>query len=263
MAPLTEGHNASITDVVPELDRLAADVMADWKVPGAAVTVVGSGMNRRSVLKSAAVALLPGLAPRAFAADTVGGAASRPRSSRVRPGDPAWPPATDWERLRQQVGGRLIAVQSPLRRCRDDPVGLACDDVFAGLQNPYYVADEVGLTQTAGWLNAWTSQPSVYAVAAKTTGDVVAGVNFAREHNLRLVVKGVGHSYLGTSNAPDSLMIWTRHMDAITLHDAFVPHGCAAVQPAQPAVTVGPGAIWIHLYNAVTTHGGRYVQGGD
>ena len=263
MAPLTEGHNASIADFVPELDRLAADVMADWKVPGAAVTVVGSGMNRRSVLKSAAVALLPGLAPRAFAAATVGGAASKPRSSRVRPGDPAWPAATDWERLRQQVGGRLIAVQSPLRRCRDDPVGLACDDVFAGLQNPYYVADEVGLTQTAGWLNAWTSQPSIYAVAAKTTGDVVAGVNFAREHNLRLVVKGVGHSYLGTSNAPDSLMIWTRHMDAITLHDAFVPHGCAAVQPAQPAVTVGPGAIWIHLYNAVTTHGGRYIQGGD
>ena len=173
MAPVTEGHNASIVEFVPELDRLAADVMADWKVPGAAVTVVGSGMNRRSVLKSAAVALLPGLAPRAFAAATVGGAASKPRSSRVRPGDPAWPAATDWERLRQQVGGRLIAVQSPLRRCRDDPVGLACDDVFAGLRNPYYVADEVGLTQTAGWLNAWTSQPSVYAVAAKTTGDVV------------------------------------------------------------------------------------------
>jgi hypothetical protein len=32
MAPLTEEHNASIADFVPELDRLAANVMADWKV---------------------------------------------------------------------------------------------------------------------------------------------------------------------------------------------------------------------------------------
>ena len=30
-----------------------------------------------------------------------------------------------------------------------------------------------------------------------TTDDVVAAVNFARAHNLRLVVKGGAHSYLG------------------------------------------------------------------
>ena len=48
-------------------------------------------------------------------------------------------------------------------------------------------------------------RPSVYAVAARHVQDVVAAVDFAREHNLRLVVKGGGHSYLGTSNAPDSL----------------------------------------------------------
>jgi CubicO group peptidase (beta-lactamase class C family) len=43
MAPLTEGHNTSIGEFVPELDRLAADVMADWKVPGAALAVVQDG----------------------------------------------------------------------------------------------------------------------------------------------------------------------------------------------------------------------------
>jgi FAD/FMN-containing dehydrogenase len=220
-------------------------------------------MNRRRLLKSAAAAaLLPATAPQTFAAAAANVEASNPRSSRVRPGDPAWPTKAGWERLNSDVGGRLIEVQWPLRPCRDDPAGLSCDDVFAGLRNPYYIADQVGLTQTAGWLDAWFSQPSVYGIAAKTTGDVVAGINFAREHNLRLVIKGVGHSYLGTSNAPDSLLIWTRPMDAITLHDAFVPQGCVEGQPAQPAVTVGPGAIWMHLYNAVTTRGGRYVQGG-
>ena len=104
------------------------------------------------------------------------------------------------------------------------------------------------------------SAPSVYAVAAKNAADVAAAVDFAREHNLRLVVKGGGHSYLGTSNAPDSLLIWTRAMNDIALHDDFVPRGCNT--PPQPAVSVGAGAIWLHVYDAVTTKAGRYVQGG-
>ena len=56
--------------------------------------------------------------------------------------------------------------------------------------------------------------------------NVVAAIDFARDKNLRLVVKGTGHSYLGTSNAPDSLLVWTRAMNKVTLHDAFKPQGC-------------------------------------
>ena len=75
--------------------------------------------------------------------------------------------------------------------------------IFEGLRNPYYLGDEIGLTQSLGWVDAWTSRPSAYAVAAQMTDDVVAAVNFARENNLRLVVKGGGHSYQGTSNAAE------------------------------------------------------------
>ena len=95
----------------------------------------------------------------------------------------------------------------------------------------------------------------------RRTAHVVAAVDFAREHHLRLVIKGGGHSYLGTSNAPDSLLIWTRAMNRIELHDAFVAHGCDGAAP-QPAVSVGAGAIWMQVYDAVTTRAGRYVQGG-
>src|SRR5438128_7856629 len=94
------------------------------------------------------------------------------------------------------------------------------------------------------------------------TEDVVAAVNFARENNLRLVVKGGGHSYQGTSNASDSLLIWTRAMNKITQEDAFVGKGCDGKQAPQPAVIVGAGAIWMQAYDAVTTKAGRYVQGG-
>ncbi|HYM27723.1 MAG TPA: FAD-binding oxidoreductase, partial [Steroidobacteraceae bacterium] len=116
--------------------------------------------------------------------------------------------------------------------------------------------------QVSGWLDAWTPAPSAYAVRARHAADVAAAVNFARDHRLRLVVKGGGHSYLGTSSAPDSLLIWTRAMNEVVLHDAFVGQGCqGAVEPAA-AVSTGAGALWIDLYHAVTTNGGRYVQGG-
>src|SRR6185503_20693089 len=36
-------QHAPIAELVPELDRLAVDVMADWKVPGAALAVVQDG----------------------------------------------------------------------------------------------------------------------------------------------------------------------------------------------------------------------------
>jgi CubicO group peptidase (beta-lactamase class C family) len=36
-------QHAPITELVPELDRLAVDAMADWKVPGAAIAVVQDG----------------------------------------------------------------------------------------------------------------------------------------------------------------------------------------------------------------------------
>lgn len=48
----------------------------------------------------------------------------------------------------------------------------------------------------------------------------------------------------------------------IELHDGFIPQGDEDRQSARPAVTVGAGAIWMHVYEAVTTRGGRYVQGG-
>ncbi|HEX3993475.1 MAG TPA: FAD-dependent oxidoreductase [Acetobacteraceae bacterium] len=161
--------------------------------------------------------------------------------------------------MNRDTNGRLSKIRSPLRACEDTPEGAACREVFRELKNPYYIGDDPALTQTTGWADAWTSQPGIYAVAAETAQDVAAAVNFARENNVRLVVRGGGHSYLGTSSAPDSLLIWTRHINAITLHDAFTPQGC---QTPHRAVSIGSGAIWMHTYNAVTTKGGRYVQGG-
>jgi FAD/FMN-containing dehydrogenase len=220
-------------------------------------------MKRRDLLKAAlAIPFLPSLLSGVPAMAQATAMLPRRFRSRVRPGEPGWPSAARWDRLKRDVGGRLLKLESPFAGCGSTAAGAACDEALKHLGNPFYLGDQPALTQTSGWVDAWTSQPSAYAVAAEGTADVVAAVNFAREHHLRLVVKGGGHSYQGTSDAPDSLLVWTRHMNDVSLHDAFVGQGCAGTQAPQPAVTVGAGAMWIDAYDAVTTRGGRYVQGG-
>ncbi|MFC5461943.1 FAD-dependent oxidoreductase [Massilia niabensis] len=215
-------------------------------------------MKRRELLKaSMAAALLS-----AGNAGLAGAAQAQPgRYARVRPGDAGWPGQGAWEQLRRDTGGSLRRVEPAFTACAANPVSPACADMLEQLANPYFIGDHPAMTQTSGWQDAWLSRPSAYAVRARNAADVSAAVRFASRHRLRLVVKGGGHSYLGTSNAPDSLLVWTRAMNDAVLHQAFVPAGGNSAD-ALPAVSLGAGAMWSDAYAAVTTRGGRYVQGG-
>src|SRR6266478_4624413 len=211
-------------------------------------------MHRRTFLKSCSLTALQPLWPRAIFA---GSASGLQRSARA-----GWPSDAAWKQLNEAVGGNLVSIDPPFAACGQASGSAACTNLFENIKNPYDVGDHPGLTQTLGWVDAWTSQPSAYAVAARNANDIAAAVSFARKNNLRLAVKGGGHSYQGTSNAADSLLIWTRHMNDISIQNAFVPQGCEGAHPPQRAVTLGAGTIWMQAYEAVTTRGGAYVQGG-
>jgi hypothetical protein len=198
--------------------------------------------RRRRVLGAGLALAVTSVLPRAQTNST---------SRYVQPDTQGWPDASQWAQLKEAVDGRLSQVTLP---DLSDPATQKL------LTNPFYIGEQAGLTQNSGWLDAWQSSPSAYVVAAESAADVAAAVAFARRHNVRLVVKGGGHSYLGTSNAPGSLLIWTRPMNTITIQDAFSPQG-ASVAPV-PAVSVGAGCIWLDVYQAVTSGNGRYVQGG-
>ena len=117
-------------------------------------------MHRRRVLKViAGLPIAGGLFGRA--------ARGAPQAlSRVRPGNPGWPSEEQWEGLGRGLQGELIKVQSPLTQCVGAQAD-ACAALFKEFKNPYFLGDEVGLTQSLGWVGAWTSRPSVYAVAAR------------------------------------------------------------------------------------------------
>jgi FAD/FMN-containing dehydrogenase len=214
-------------------------------------------MNRRSLLASSLA--LPLLGQTLMAASSAAAEKGALRA-RVRPGERGWPSPSEWRKLKKRVGGRLEVPRSPFLDCQSG--NGSCQEALEHLKNPFYIGDQLALTQTSGWASAWSSQPSAFAVIAAGTDDVVAAVNFAREHRLRLVVKGGGHSYQGTSQAPDSLLIWTRPMNAVVMHEAFVAQGCGGKREPQAAVSIEAGAMWIDAYDAVTTRAGRYVQGG-
>lgn len=198
-------------------------------------------LNRRQILQAAAV--LGGVAVTGAGCSSTSG----------------WPSSSLWDELREKVGGRLIRPTSPLAACFADAESAACTDAMARMQNPFYLEDEAGATQTKGWLKAWATAVTPYAVAATSASDVAAAVEFARENDVKLVIKGTGHDYLGRSSAPDSLLVWTHNMRDVDYSDNFVVDG--GTGPGVPALTVQAGARWLEAY-AAATEVGRYVQGG-
>jgi hypothetical protein len=108
-------------------------------------------MNRRGLLQRAAVTIPFVSGVWSWLLGPTRGRAAVRSHARVRPGDPAWPSQASWDRLSQDVGGRLIKVRSPLAACAAAPSSPACAQLFKDLKNPYYLGEEVGLTQFA-WL---------------------------------------------------------------------------------------------------------------
>lgn len=202
-----------------------------------------SGLHRRSFL---------GLLGAAVAA----AALPLPTAGAVpAPARKGWPGAEAWAGLRRQVGRRLIRPRQPW-------AGLGPGAIPARLLNPWYLEEQPGATQSTGMYRAWNSTASSYAIAARTTSDLVAGVDFARENGVRLVVKGTGHDYYGRSCGPrESLLLWTHHMRGITVHDRFVPEGAPAGTPPVKAVTTTAGNRWLEAYQAASA-AGLYIQGG-
>ncbi len=225
-------------------------------MPGAGAEVYGAPMRLTVFFASAllgAACRTPSAAPSA--------ANARP-ACRCAPEAPCWPEPVAWQALAAHLTGKLEQPASPTADCRTDAAGPGCLAALGTLEDPFSIQEQAGATESTGWLGAWTSAPSAYAVAAENVSDIAAAVAFAHQHHLRLVVKGAGHDYLGRSSAPGSLLVWTHRMRSIAIDDAFVPAGCPGTEAGVPAVSVQAGARWGEVYEAVAVKHGRYVQGG-
>lgn len=104
----------------------------------------------------------------------------------------------------------------------------------------------------------------VYAVNVSKAEHVVAGINYAREHNLRLAIKMTGHDLIGRSTGYGSLEIWLRHLqNGITFEEVYRPtNSCAATMWTGGAMKIEGGYRWADVYPLARANKVVVVGGG-
>ncbi|KAH7309863.1 hypothetical protein B0I35DRAFT_359211 [Stachybotrys elegans] len=152
-------------------------------------------------------------------------------------GDACWPGTVEWNRLNATVGGNLRLHVPPESVCHDTfdgPLGslatyneTACQQVSANYANEEWTVEQ-DATLLWKYFTNHTCPPTIdpgspctlgyYGVIildAHTKHHVKAGIDFARRHDLRLVVRNTGHDFIGRSTGWGSLIIRTQAMQGV------------------------------------------------
>ncbi|KAK4212636.1 6-hydroxy-D-nicotine oxidase [Rhypophila decipiens] len=206
---------------------------------------------------------------------------------KIQSGDSEWPSESLWARFNTSVNGTLL---------KPHPVALACYP-----QTDYYSKDTCSylvnnasstrffLDDPVNSLTTWAQGGSclqmldttgrtcnqqgtpTYVVNASSVAHIQAAVNFARNHNLRLVIKGTGHDFHAKSSGSGSLSVWTHFLKSMT-------YLCRSSlrDYTGPVVRIGAGVEAWEAYNfmlaknitfaapleASVGHGGGWTLGG-
>lgn len=152
---------------------------------------------------------------------------------RCFPGDACWPTESDWKALNQSVNGQLVATV---------PIGSVChgDETYeakecANLKEAWHVpethCETSGSVLTPFFANQ-SCDPFLprhsqcvigtyiqYAVDVSQISDVQSALEFAKEKNLRFVIRNTGHDYFGKSTGAGGLGVWTHHLKSFEVLD--------------------------------------------
>ncbi|KDQ32785.1 hypothetical protein PLEOSDRAFT_1091202 [Pleurotus ostreatus PC15] len=207
-----------------------------------------------------------------------------PQKCRTYPGDPSWPEPHVWDELNKTVDGLLI---------RSRPVAIAChhphfdeeqcNEVRKQWHSPQYLEKSSSAIQTPLFANKSCdpfSEPDApcaigshvaYSVKVASPAHVISTVKFAKEHNLRFVVRNTGHDYMGKSTGSQALAVWMGHLRLTEWFDDYEGSNYRG-----PAVKMQAGVPVEQTYEEANTRGlvvvsgvcptvgfsGGYIQGG-
>ncbi|KAF2639858.1 FAD/FMN-containing isoamyl alcohol oxidase-like protein MreA [Massarina eburnea CBS 473.64] len=138
-----------------------------------------------------------------------------------------YPTVTDWAVLNTTVGGALQRAQPPGAVCHNTLGNVStldegkCAEYKAHFNDEQYITDD-GIAELWPLYTNNTCIPTdnpadpctqgfygTYVILATTKEQIKAGVDFARERNLRLIIRNTGHDFLGRSTGYESLIINT------------------------------------------------------
>ncbi|PQE12027.1 isoamyl alcohol oxidase protein [Rutstroemia sp. NJR-2017a BVV2] len=195
------------------------------------------------------------------------------------PSAPCWPTAAQWSTFNNTISGKLVrnvpiaapcypGVYEDATKCAA-VTGNWTDTSFRssfpiGYAYPYTESCDLPGGNTT--LCSLGDSP-VFAVNATTSADVIAGLKFAREKNLRLVVKMTGHDLLGRSTGYGSLEIWLRYLrQGVNFEKTYIttPSYNQRTTPlwTGSAIEVNGGYSWSDVYKVAVANKVIVVGGG-
>ncbi|KAK3937721.1 FAD-binding, type 2 [Diplogelasinospora grovesii] len=199
-------------------------------------------------------------------------------SCKCLPGDSCWPSASQWQKLNTSANGNLLAVR---------PAGSVCYQTFNGQPNPQYNADACATAKNGWTVSNWIVEQQIETIShfwtnytcdptmgcnkpcdlssvpqmvimAKSASDIQAGVKFARDNNLRLVIRNTGHCYLGRSAGYGALAINTHSLQSMDFTSSYKGPGSWS----GGAVKLGAGVDVVGGECPSVGIAGGYIQGG-
>ncbi|KAK3689365.1 hypothetical protein B0T22DRAFT_499138 [Podospora appendiculata] len=169
---------------------------------------------------------------------------------RAFPGSEDWPAESEWKQLNDTLEGALLRPIHAASACYQGDYYNATTCAFlvqrAGrthfwVDDPYAV-----LTQ---WMQGNTCLPTAspvgnctrggspeYVVNATTVKHIQAAVNFARNKNVRLVIKNTGHDFGGRSTGAGSLSVWVHNLKSVEFSAEY-----SSVYHSGNAIRIGAG----------------------
>lgn len=94
-----------------------------------------------------------------------------------------------------------------------------------------------------------------YAVNVSSAADVSAGIKFANDRNIRLVIRNTGHDYNGKSTGAGALGLWMHNLKDIEIKDWSDKHYTGK------AIKMGAGVQGGEAYKAADAEGLQVVGG--
>ncbi|SPN99175.1 uncharacterized protein DNG_02210 [Cephalotrichum gorgonifer] len=196
---------------------------------------------------------------------------------KAAPGTDAWPADEDWEKLGDFFSGSLLKPEPPAAVCYEDhPLAnaTACRDIKLNSGSTRFFIDDP-LTVLTSWpqgdscpLNPAENGTCThgafpeYVVNVTEVWQIQAAVNFARNNDLRLIIKNTGHDFAGRSVGYGSLSVWTHFLKQFEFIQEYTQGSYSG-----PAARVGAGLESWELYDHMAENEitlvcpGRYTVG--
>ncbi|KAK3346469.1 hypothetical protein B0T25DRAFT_624894 [Lasiosphaeria hispida] len=182
------------------------------------------------------------------------------------PGDANWPSQADWRVLHTLLGGALIKTVPLAAPCYQN-LGVFSTEKCAAIGSnwtngylhendptstfwPIYQGSTCLPTDDPGSRTCTLGAFPTYTVNVSSVRQIQLAVNFARNANLRLVVKNTGHCYLGKSSGAGALSIWTHNLKETAFYPQLSIPGYSG-----PALKIGAGVTVREVYQKAHQHG--------